>query len=248
MKLFEIKILKEAYKTKFHSDEEVIKYVLAHCKEALNTINKPIVRGMTDDGSYLKLIGQDGGRQSTNTTNHYTVILDAVLPEGYPERGKSIICINYDGLRYAENFGETVYAILPEDGVKIGVCPDHDIWNTEIELGRTVKTIEEWNTVFHDAGLSEDYYTDFIHGLESAVEAVREMDDEDSPLYPFVEIEDLDETIREVYTEQFQLASTAKSFEYNDGAEHELWIGGPCVAIRLEDFDEFKELLATYQR
>lgn len=250
MKLFEIKMLKEAYKESIKTDEDAIKMVLEHCKDALNTINKPIVRGMNDSGKYVKITGWDGERASRNTTNHYTTILDSVLPPGYPERSKSIICINYDGVNYAENFGD-VYAILPFDGVKIGVCRDHDIWETLVTIGKTEKTITDWNDQFSALGLNEEYYKDFIHDLEQAIEDDRsshEDPDDWTIAHDLRDIEDLDEAIREGYAEQFQLATTAKSFEYNDGGVHELWIGGPCVAIRLEDFDEFKELLATYQR
>lgn len=248
MKLYEIKLLKEAFETRL-TEEQAIAFILGHCRDALRTIDTPIVRGMEQDEGvdFLKFVGQDGGRESRSTTNHYTTILDDVLPEGYPERSKSIICINYDGIRYAENYGD-VFAIIPQDGVKIGVCPDQDIWATEIELGRKSLTLEKWNDVYDELGLSDQYYLDFIHGLESAVETVREMDDEDSPLYTLVDVEDLDEMIREAYTEQFQLATTAKAFEYNDGAEHELWIGGPCIAVRMDEWDEFKDLLKAAQR
>lgn len=229
MRLQEIKILREDYKEEIKSLDDVVDLLKRHCSDALKTIDKPIVRGMTDYGEFVKVKGEDGARKSQNTSNHYTMIMDAVLPSEFPRRSKSIICANYQGEFYAGSFG-TVYAIFPYNGVKIGVCPGRDIWRLDIRLGETSDGIVAWNNKFGKMNLDDQNYDNFISGLSDAIEDAQG----EGIAYELRDIQDLDKTIREAYSKPFKVADTAHADIYNDGITRELWIGGSCIAVRMD--------------
>lgn len=224
MKLHEVA---EAYKTDLNV-QEAWELLNKHCKDALKEINRPIVRGMTNIDSGFGIIhGEAGGRRSRNTTNHYTVILDAVLPKAFPKRSKSIICANWYGLNHADNYG-TLYAIIPFDGVKIGVCPYMDMWDTEITLGGETGSIPGWNYWLKKVGVTENM---------SFEEMVKKLEEDDNPEYAWLtKIRDnVRDELAEAYSEPFRLATTADSDVYNDeGDAREVWIGGKCVAINMK--------------
>lgn len=220
MMLHEIK----RYKTDIENEETVWELLNKHCKDALGTL--PIVRGMSAmDNGFGIIHGAAGKRVSANTSNHYTVILDAVLPKEFPKRSASIICGNWKNRHYASGYGRD-YAIIPFDGVKIGVCPGRDIFDTEIELSQhpraRIMPINRWNDFYRDRDISDKSFANLIRDFKSYL-AENDLWDLDPKT--------IKDVIAKAYSEPFKLATTATAEIYNDGEKHEVWIGGKCIAI-----------------
>lgn len=219
------------YRTELEA-EQAWELLNKHCKDALKDIETPIVRGMKGfDRGFGVIHGEAGGRMSRNTTNHYTVILDAVLPKEYPKRSASIICANWDNRHHAMGYGGKLFAVIPFDGVKIAVCPDSDIWDTQITIGKESDSIEDWNMNLRGVG---------IHDKMSFDEMMAKLERQRADTLPtasWIDDIDHDKKIKDVfeaaYTKPFKLTTSAEAI-YNDGAVHELWIGGKCVAISMK--------------
>ena len=217
--------------------EDVESLLKAHCKDALKHFETPIWRGTRNSSADAYLIHGEAdsatGRRSKNTTNYYTNIMDKFLPYfGYPKRSKSIICGNNDNKDYAESFG-SVYAIFPYDGVPIGVCQSHDLWQTDrFKIGKHPDNnrIDDWNDIFRHYGLLSANYEDFKDSLEEAMS-------EDTPkghdlLKWFGPPEKIDTVFAEAYSpENLHLELTNSAHINAIPGAHELWIGGKCIAI-----------------
>lgn len=228
MKLHEIK----QYKTDLDA-EAAWKLIEKHCKDALKDLDTPIVRGMKAFPSGCgKIDGSAGERKSANTTNYYTTILDHVLGPDFPRRSKSIICANWENRRTAEGYGD-VHAIFPYDGVKIGVCPEDDMWHTIIEFGPGQrKQIYKLNDEFRFQQLPEDSFAGIVKGLEKLVDYFHSRNNQHS-WYGFKPGQ-VEEQLTKAYKAPFKATTTKNSAVYNDGKWHEVWIGGPCIAINMQ--------------
>lgn len=237
MKLFEV-VGKETYKRDL-TEDQAIELALAHCKDALKTLDAPIVRGMTEfKNGYGLIQGEAGARRSAHTTNYYTTILDASLPPEYPRRSASIICANWKNYSAAEAYAEEdVYIILPYDGVKIGICPEGDLWAVEIKIGKHTETIVSWNEEYEALGIHESAtFPEIVQSLTNAKA-------EDPEIAFDVKPGKVKETLIAAYAKPFKLATTATPRKYNDGVYRELWIGGKCVAISEKNFKSFRNKL-----
>lgn len=245
MKLNEIKMLMEDHRKNITRDE-CIQYLKKHCSDALKTIGHPIVRGMSLRGSPWQIIaGEDGGRKSANTTNHYTVILDKVMPSQFPRRSKSIICASHEAWQYARGYGQ-LYAIFPENGVKIGVCPGEDMWDTRITFLDEDRGIETWSSTFDHADIPADY-----DAIVSTLKQIQTDMDEDSKYADTIIGRaaakfngDIEDEITRAFTKPFKVTTTAEPQVYDRG-EHEVWISGKCIAIRWEEFESILEELTN---
>lgn len=240
-----------AFRTPIDTVEELAEVAKSNCQDALKTAQLPIIRG-TRSGEFEVggvYHGAKGSRSSRNTTNFYTVILDELLGRrnGYPLRSASIICGNYEN-EHAREYGALFY-IFPFNKVKVGVCPDEDIWETQVKLGNTNRVdIAALNDAF-------EYFTGFKRGADfTYVELIKELkayreenEGDEDKLYRFNRFfppgKDIEECIEQAYLEpDWDLATTANP-TYNDGAAHELWIGGPCLAVAEESGEQFYKLL-----
>lgn len=212
--------------------KNAVKIAREQCGQALTNPHCVIYRG-THSGSehpYEILHGEAGERMSANTTNHYTVILDHVLGKrGYPKRSASIICSTDEGK--AEQYG-TVYRIFPFDNVVIGVCPTFDIFHTFVDLDGSRKPIYQWNDSFDDWNISDSSWEDF---LESAVKSKM-------PEFRGKTKQEIESMITLGYAVKSGFNTTTpnqmKKFPKSD---RELWIGGKCLAIREDKFEEFMD-------
>lgn len=246
MRLQEIKHLSgtplcEAYK-KTITREEAIEYLKRNCSDALKTINTPIVRGdSTISTDFTIVTGEDGGRASRNTSNHYSIIMDEFLPKlGYPRRQASIICASNESIDYARKYGN-LHAVFPTNGAKIGVSEGEDLWHTRIKLGGKSTSIHSLNAMYINAGVSGGSYAALISDLDKIRHG-------DSPsrlktlLDGIPNNETTEEAIRYAYTEPFTLTTTATPQPYNRG-EHEVWIGRPCLLVK---WDMYLEILKDW--
>ena len=248
MKLYEVK---GTYKQGL-SEEEAVK-LLPKCSDALHFTDAPIVRGMTGFADFYLLRGEYGKRKSVNTNNIYTLILSAVLgKKGYPKRSASIICTNYENRDYVDVYGIT-YMILPFNGVGIGVCPEYDMFFTEITLFGKQYEIHKLNRYFEDLfdflhlELRENAtYYQFIQLLKKAIAHKDFLKFRDHEVFAGFTVENAQNIIEQAYgTANFNLTTTATPEFFNDGTDHELWIGGPCLAVK---YDKFKQFVNTHQQ
>ena len=238
--------LQEASHREDISLERAEELLQAHCKDAIKHFDKPLWRGTRAAGEDAYLIQADkGSRKSRNSTNYYTIIMDHFLPDnGYPLRSASLICGNNENISHVRGYGTngTVFALFPYNGVPIGVCEGEDMWDTMLKIGgaRHFRSIVHWNGYFEDCGLPDSSYDDLIESIEKVLQ---------NPEDPnFISVEDIFESrdprvvLEQAYSDKnlgLKLATTANV--YNIEGEHELWIGGKCVAIRDDVWEKMKD-------
>lgn len=213
------------------------------CRDALRSIDFPIVRGFSGDAPLYRLEGTQGERQSRSEEHYHTVVMDEFLPQdGYPPRRASIICGNWLNLQYAADYGAT-YAIFPFDSVPIGVTYGHDFLDTPMAMRhqrqRMALTIIEWNQIFKRCGLRDTSYPAFRADLEG----LRGQGGEIDALFPAgLEVDDI---LRELYgasSLRLQIVTPATLATIQD-RQREMWFSGPCVAVRIDQLEAIKGLL-----
>lgn len=245
MKISEL--LKEDRKQKIAA-EEAARVALINCTDALKFKHTPIVRGMSGEHCHI-LNGEAGGRTSKNSSNHYTLILDEILPEsGFPLRSKSTICENWEGRANTRMYGN-LHVILPFNGVKIGVCPQADIWHTEVTIGEYTKDLNIWNDEFEMREVRDASYDTIVNDITQGGSLSKDEDDEYVRWFRRVfgnnkgeyNATRVDKMLRQAYSpEALKLAlTTTKNPTFNDGKQHELWFSGKCVAMPFKDYKEW---------
>ena len=222
-----IQFLNEKYKEEL-TEEEVKKIINEKCKNF--DPETPIWRGMSNSGDFVKVTGKDGFRQSANTSNHYTVLIDHFTKEGHPLRSKSIICSTERA--YAKNFGSEVYAIIPYDNTIIGVVNNPDIWGVKVEFNSGYREeIDELNNLYTKKGIKDTSYEIIKNGIikliEKGDEEIIEIFGDDTSV--------IDRELKDAYSPEFlnfEYMTTKEYAKYYE--ESELWIGGPCIAVKRE--------------
>ena len=122
-----------------------------HCKDALWMLrsNEPIWRGddtMEPKSGFSIVDPTETKRKSQNTTNFYTVILDNIPSmQEYPKRSRSLIASTDFSKSSSYSRKRKPLAVIPFDGVKIGVVNERDMWNVEVSLFDETKGIADWN-------------------------------------------------------------------------------------------------------
>lgn len=138
MKLSFKTFLLESWRSTIISRDEALDFMRAHCSEALSKDDPVIFRGVanhTEKPEYHLSKPSNFTRQSKNTSNYYTLIIDNDPAWAkYPKRSKSLICTNRQNVNYTEGFG-TAGIVIPVNGAKIGQCPEFDFWESFNELG-----------------------------------------------------------------------------------------------------------------
>lgn len=72
---------------------DAVELIKTHCKNM--DFERPYWRGNRDNSYAYKVDGSKGHRQSSDTQNYYTMLIDKFAVAEQPLRSKSIICINY---------------------------------------------------------------------------------------------------------------------------------------------------------
>jgi len=246
--------------------EQLADYLLMYCADAVkNLMHTPILRSQYSGGDNISYVvkGSEGHRQSANTTNYYTVILDETLPAEYPRRSKSIICGTYDNSQ-ATGYGSNLYAVFPHDDVKIGVCAGEDIWNSTLRLFKNRKRpITEINDALSLLKTPTTSFDDIVNHLATIVKfgddrvlkqlpekVAKEADEAFRNLETYfpniigMSKEQIEKSLREAYSPEhlaFELATTKNVGQLNN---RELWIGGTCMLIPMEVYEsKVKQIL-----
>lgn len=207
---------------------------------------RPIVRGIKGGmpSTAYAFQGDAGERKSRYTTNHYTVILDELLPKaGYPARSKSLICATLSNIRHAGQYGE-IYAMIPYNDVDIGICPDGDIFLSKVDLFGITAPINEWNEIFNKSNISDSSFTTIAKQISTQLSI---FSDDLTPLqdeakdwvtknYPDgIDQEQVIKLLTEAYTEPFELGSSNDALEFTPYM-HEVWVGGKMIAVSINDY------------
>lgn len=95
-----------------------------------------IYRGLNSDFKYGFIEPANFTRESANTSNHYTLLIDnSENWSEYPKRSESVVCTT--SRERAIMYGDP-YLIFPLPGAEIGVCSDVDIWDSFPYLQRKI--------------------------------------------------------------------------------------------------------------
>lgn len=158
------------YLTEGRSNKIEMNDAIGFIKEnAMDSVhNKSVIyRGIQETNDvFLYVDPSKHTRQSANTYNYYTLLMDN-LPQwkNYPKRSKSIICSSDKKTSY--DYG-TLYRVFPFDTAKIGVCPSEDIWvSFEPDIENLATLNEELYYIakaleLEDRLLSVDTYSEFM--------------------------------------------------------------------------------------
>ena len=211
------------------------------CPVVDELIREPIWRGFKNHNeAVLKINPATGIRQSQNTSNYYTELMDnSPYFSGWPKRSRSIICSTEFGrasnYAYGAPYSAATYAVFPARGVKVAVCPDRDIWKTRIDLPFVYSGLDfpELNEFLEDLGLSQDYNS-MVKEVQSDFFA-RELnylikDNKIKPIEPKDFLPEIEEAMAPQNT-GFQLYDL-EEFAGGGMRDKELWIGGPCIIVR----------------
>jgi len=219
------------------SSDEAVKILKNNCKDSLKLVKSrdTLFRGTTDRGAFLVIDPSTGVRKSTNTKNYYTILMDnSPYFREYPARSKSLICTTDEF--YARDYG-TMYALVPFDGQKIGICPYSDIWFTTIRnlplAGGEVYSFENIELYFRrhfklsEKDVSERKIPDTLRSLCV-----------DKGFNPDQFYDIIDQRMSPEHTgfNLFSTAAFAANRELLD--RRECWVGGKVLLIRRDMLNE----------
>lgn len=227
--------------------KEALEILRTKCTDALLHLDAPLWRGFKGaQGDFMVVNSEVVGRQSRNTTNYYTIILDHTLKgTDFPLRSKSIICANNENKGYARGFG-TRYAVIPFNNAKMGLAPSYDFWETNVKMFGRSHRIETLNMYYKRLGLSANSWDEFKQSvLAQSVDRIRQ---EFSALTHFTGTQqDLIHEIESAYTPEVMniVATTPAKFNYSDHKDREVWVQGSCLCIQEDAFHNLQKQLAA---
>lgn len=232
-----------------------------HCSDALNAYVNQLKTGSRQDpvlmykgmtGMSNPVIATNPGkilRKSQNTANIYTEYLSEYSQawKQLPPRNRCIVCSSSS--YYAAGYG-TLYVVFPENGSKIGVCPEQDFWNSFRksniddmgDFAQMLQAALERAGVTLDFALKEpiknftsrNYYNDELQPLN----AFRGF----SGVEPNTKLGDALEYKLDPNANGFRIMTTG---QFNQmPSDRETWTSGKCVLVRSSYFqDEIMPLL-----
>jgi len=211
--------------------------------------NRPIYRGTN------RWIGGPGGeisiadpskseRISSNTSNHYTVILDN-HPEmkDFPKRSKSFIAsTNYDrAFKFASGEVDNFFILIPFNGVKIGIVPKEDIWDLDIHFLGLYYNITGMNSTFIELGVLSKSIDDIKEYARKVKDNRRNYDEfvrefRNSKITDDIlwnARQDLMKVIWDAYSPKHTgLSCETTATMDRTLPNNEVWIGGKCLVIK----------------
>jgi len=229
-----------------HTDKisQLVELAKQNCSEFLeNNLVSPLWRGTGREHPYIRIVDPSMGvRKSQNTTNHYTELMDnSPYYEGWPKRGKSLICSTskYRAIEYGR-----LYAVLPFNKTKIAVASKSDIWFTDIYFPKLdwITNFYKFNNFMGNRGLGfPENYEDMVWYSKSDTFADifrREFYD----AYDFDPSNFIDyiQKYMAPYRVGFSLEDTS-SFSTNEYPKKECWFSGKCIIIEQDTYQSMLE-------
>ncbi|HET8688269.1 MAG TPA: hypothetical protein VFM18_16755 [Methanosarcina sp.] len=224
--------------------KKAVKLLNQYCTESLALIHNPIWRGMRNhDKSIVFIDTPTGSRESQNTSNYYTVLIDnSPYFKGWPKRSKSLICSSGSSYASGYSWGSGLYAIFPFDGAKIAVCPKRDMWETNLKIPElkknftgTVANMDQFNRWLEDIGFGESYQNmvKFTQTPRFANFMKRH--------YPKIPPQNFLPILQKALSPQMAGFKLYSIQEYAAAApkNQELWIGDKVIALRRDMYNAF---------
>jgi hypothetical protein len=230
-------------------EDDAIAMIVAKCGKSLD-------RWLSQGGAYIeRYVGDMYGmcrltdptkgvpRVSRNTENYMTLVMDnASSWKGWPLRSRSVIATATPASRAVSH---VTFHVFPFDGVKMGVCPESDVWPSfEKTLGGGVQM---WNSVllmmFNEhkiKGVGGSW-----KGFVKALYKLREL--RASPEFSEMDYKKLvrgwisrmlddDEKIEKILSRE--LSPVKNKFKMVSAGDrlpsysNEVWVGGKCVLVK----------------
>lgn len=144
------------------NNEQLWNNIQHNCSDALTAYKegRKVYKGMQKLYNNLYLTDPKlKERKSQNTKNYYTLLFDN-LPswKDYPKRSRRLICTTNTAM--ARSYGQ-LYIVLPFNGAKFGVCPNSDMWDTQIE-SRNKKDLCLFNDDLKNSNINESNYNEML--------------------------------------------------------------------------------------
>ena len=106
-------------------------------------------------------------RESRNTTNHYTLLMDNLKAwSKYPKRGKSIICSTDVSKAKGYGYSGNTFRVFPYDNAKIGLAPERDIWDSFGYISRYFDTADGFNFHLNQEDVMDTSWAVLKKGIE----------------------------------------------------------------------------------
>lgn len=244
------------------SVETAIALLNKHCKNALWMLeqDRPIYRG-EKNVKVLSKVSATGfaiidtsatARQSENTSNYYTVLLDKLLPSEFPLRSRSFIAST--SKQYAADFAhheykDIVMVMVPFDSTKIGLVNQDDMWNTKFKLFRPyAERINEHNADFKRLGIEPNWesFVDFDRRL-----AAGDPDAERKFRLTYPNIKSSVDVTKIGFLDKIESAYSASKLGFSaettatmpNNKSTEVWVGGKTMLVTLDMWDAMRKQL-----
>ena len=165
--------------------------------------------------------------------------------KSYPKRSRSIICsTTLDGAYgYGNNMDKKV--IIPFDGSKIGLCADHDLWDSWNNISSVHLFISSLNKELIEYGIS-DVDDKSWSSLKKALIKLSVGDVNERGIYNFGNIlknwdgnGDFIKHIDNILSPKSNGFKLLKAGDKLPSKGQEAWVGGKCVIIKSDVFEEF---------
>lgn len=232
--------------------EKAVKLLNKKCKNALWMLNEnhPIWRGM----GMIKEVKATGfgmvdtsatQRESENTTNYYTMILDNnPLRKGFPLRSRSFIGSTDYGRAKDYGWHGEIYALIPTDSAKIGMVNKEDMWDTNIALFGLHYTIEDWNAKWHNMGLKPtlESFKKFDAKLKAGDEhAFMTLEDEIALAKKYKN--NFLDSIWKAYSTEATKHTAVNTLTMPHKSKCEVWVGGEVVVITEKMWQQLRAVI-----
>lgn len=216
---------------------DAVELIKTHCKNM--DFERPYWRGNRDNSYAYKVDGSKGHRQSSDTQNYYTMLIDKFAVAGQPLRSKSIICTNYPGKSYASRYADSrmgsYYAVFPYDNAKIGFVGEQDIWDINVTINGTKFSIEKWNNYFSFSNIKDTSYEDFMDTIKNIFSKdIYKLELYEKKLFEVFEgdFKNVEPFLKDAYSAESLKFKLGTSADIDNTHLSEVWIGGPCILIR----------------
>lgn len=236
-----IKELLEAEVKPYNKEEITKEKAISILKKSIffeNNKRRPLWRSTRSNSAEVILIDPAAGiRKSENTDNYYTLLMDnSPYYQGWPKRSKSLICTTTPFT--AKYYEGRIYALIPLNGSKIGVCPEEDIWETSVEiLNSPLDKFEEIPPMMYHLGFSDESYQSLVY-WSTTDEFMRRLDER------FPEHNLGNKNFIEYIHEQMSPEKTGMKLETTESMDvtkypnNECWTDGKCLLVREDIYDQ----------
>lgn len=239
-KTYLIENTKESYRKEIDK-ETAIDLIKRHCKNA--ELDKPIIRGANITSNYQLLQGEISNRKPKTGKGYYNICIDHFIKKensNYPLRSACIVGITYKGKNYAKVFGSESMAIIPFDTTKIALAPNSDLWSIEIpNAGMHYQKFSEKLTKY---GVNATTYDELVNQISKLMQSNDEFKGDFFLLFKSSDKDQINESLDKAFNivknKNLNYSLINNNNELLTEVAHEVWMGGKCVAIELDEYNK----------